>query len=165
LAKYFWYSPGVKSSRDELLGRLFTAGREISAAAVMFHTALAAHQGLSPTEEKSLDLLDRYGPLTARELSERSGLAPASVTGLVDRLERKGFARRVRHPKDGRSVLIETVDQRLADLGPLFADWARSLQELSEKYTDDQLATIIDFLNEAADRQRTATEKLTNSGP
>ena len=165
MAKYFWYSPGVKSSRDELLGRLFTAGREISAAAVMFHTALAAHQGLSPTEEKSLDLLDRYGPLTARELSERSGLAPASVTGLVNRLERKGFARRVRHPKDGRSVLIETVDQRLADLGPLFADWARSLQELSEKYTDDQLATIIDFLNEAADRQRTATEKLTNSGP
>ena len=155
----------MKSSRAELLDRLFTAGREVSAAAVMFHTALAAHQGLSSTEEKALDLLDRYGPLTARELSERSGLAPASVTGLVDRLERKGFARRVRHPKDGRSVLIETVDQRLADLGPLFADWAKSLHELSEKYTDDQLATIIDFLTEAAERQRAATEKLTSSGP
>jgi DNA-binding MarR family transcriptional regulator len=155
----------VQSSRAELLDRLFTAGREVSAAAVMFHTALAAHQGLSPTEEKSLDLLDRYGPLTARELSERSGLAPASVTGLVDRLERKGFARRVRHPKDGRSVLIERVAERLADLGPLFEDWSRSLHELTEKYTDDQLATIVDFLTEAAERQRAATEKLTNSGP
>jgi DNA-binding MarR family transcriptional regulator len=153
----------VESSRAELLERLFTAGREISAAAVMFHTALAAHQGLSPTEEKSLDLLDRYGPLTARELSKRSGLAPASVTGLVDRLERKGFARRVRHPRDGRSVLIETVDQQLADLSALFADWTRSLHELSEKYTDDQLATIIDFLTEAAERQRAATEKLTSA--
>jgi len=153
----------VKSSRADLLERLFTAGRESSAAAVMFHTALAAHQGLSSTEEKSLDLLDRYGPLTARELSKRSGLAPASVTGLVDRLERKGFARRVRHPQDGRSVLIETVEDRLADLGPLFADWARSLHELCEKYSDDQLATIIDFLTEAAERQRTATEKLTSA--
>jgi DNA-binding MarR family transcriptional regulator len=153
----------VESSRAELLERLFTAGREISAAAVMFHTAIAAHQGLSPTEEKSLDLLDRYGPLTARELSKRSGLAPASVTGLVDRLERKGFVRRVRHPRDGRSVLIETVDTRLADLGPLFADWTRSLHELSAKYSDDQLATIIDFLTEAADRQRAATEKLTST--
>ena len=153
----------MESSRAELLERLFTAGREISAAAVMFHTALAAHQGLSPTEEKSLDLLDRYGPLTARELSKHSGLAPASVTGLVDRLERKGFVRRVRHPRDGRSVLIETVDTRLADLGPLFADWVRSLHELSAKYSDDQLATIIDFLTEAAERQRAATEKLTSA--
>jgi MarR family len=53
------------------------------AAAVMFHAALSARLGLSATEEKALDLLDRFGPLTARQLAERSGLAPASVTGLV----------------------------------------------------------------------------------
>ena len=150
--------------RAQLLDRLFTAGRELSAAAVMFHTALASHQGLSATEEKALDLLDRYGPLTARELSKRSGLAPASVTGLIDRLERKGFARRVRHPRDGRSVLIEIVEGRAADLGPLFADWVRSLTELCEKYSDDELATIIDFMTEGAARQREATEKLTKAG-
>ena len=56
----------------------------------MFHTALAAFQGPSAIEEKSLDLLDR--------------------------LERKGFARRVRHPKDGRSVLVEAVPDRTAAL-------------------------------------------------
>jgi DNA-binding MarR family transcriptional regulator len=153
----------VESSRAELLDRLFTAGRELSAAAVMFHAALAAHQGLSRSEEKSLDLLDRYGPLTARELSQRSGLAPASVTGLIDRLERKGLARRVRHPRDGRSVLVEPMDKRLADLGPLVADWVRSLHGLGEKYSDDELATIIDFLTQAAERQRAATEKLTSA--
>jgi DNA-binding MarR family transcriptional regulator len=151
--------------RAELLARLFTAGQESSAAAVMFHTALASWQGLSATEEKSLDLLDRYGPLTARQLSERSGLAPASVTGLIDRLERKGFARRVPHPKDGRSVLIEIVPEKTAELGPLFDDWVQALNELAARYSDDDLEVIIDFLTESAVRQRAATEKLTAHEP
>ena len=65
------------STRRQLLDALFQAGRELSAAAVMFHTALAARQGLTATEEKALDLLDRYGPLTGRQLAQRSALAPA----------------------------------------------------------------------------------------
>src|SRR5215813_9793797 len=113
------------SHRAELLRQLQLAGREQSAATVMFHTALAARQELSATEEKALDLLERFGPLTAGQLAQRSGLAPASVTGLVDRLERKGFARRVPHPVDKRSVLIEVCPDRLAALRPLFDDWWR----------------------------------------
>jgi DNA-binding MarR family transcriptional regulator len=148
-----------------LLADLHTAGREISAAAVMFHTALAAHRGLSATEEKALDLLYRFGPLTARELGRRSGLAPASVTGLIDRLERKGFARRTPHPKDGRSVLVEGVADRMAEFAPLFTDFVVSLNELSERYTDQELAVIVDFMTEAAARQRQATAKLTGEAP
>ncbi|MBO0816043.1 MAG: hypothetical protein J2P30_13000, partial [Actinobacteria bacterium] len=68
----------MAAARRQLLDAMFQAGRELSVAAVMFHTALAARQGLTATEEKALDLLDRYGPLTARQLAERSGLAPAS---------------------------------------------------------------------------------------
>jgi DNA-binding MarR family transcriptional regulator len=142
------------------MGRLFLAGRELSAVAVMFHTALAARQGLSATEEKALDLLDRFGPLTARDLSRRSGLAPASVTSLIDRLERKGYARRIPNPDDGRSVFVEAREDRLTEFGPLFADWVSSLTALCEKYTDGELATIVDFLVESAARQRDATAKL-----
>jgi DNA-binding MarR family transcriptional regulator len=148
--------------RAELLHRLEDAGRASSAATVMFHTALAARQGLSPTEEKALDLLDRFGPLTAGELARRSGLAPASVTGLVGRLERKGFARRVPNPSDRRSVLVEIDRERVyASISPLFAEWARSLEELYAGYSDQELETILHFLTEAARRQQEATAKLT----
>jgi DNA-binding MarR family transcriptional regulator len=149
------------SRRAELHQQLQIAGREQSAATVMFHTVLAAQQGLSATEEKALDLLDRFGPLTAGQLAQRSGLAPASVTGLVDRLERKGFARRVPHPVDKRSVLIEVCPDRLAALGPLFDDWWRSMTELFSSYSDEQLETILHFLNEATRRQHEATARLT----
>jgi DNA-binding MarR family transcriptional regulator len=151
----------TEASRRQLLDALFMAGRELSASAVMFHTALAARQGLSATEEKALDLLDRYGPLTARQLAARSGLAPASVTNLVDRLAAKGYARRTRNPADGRSVLIEATPDRLAEFGPLFADWVRELEELSKKYTKAELAVITDFLTESARRQKDATARLT----
>ena len=149
--------------RAELLERLALAGRASSAATVMFHTAVAARQGLSATEEKALDLLERSGPLTAGELARQTGLAPASVTGLVTRLERKGFARRVPNPDDRRSVLVEVDAERLyARVAPLFGDWIRSLQELYAGYTDEQLEVILHFLTEAARRQQEATARLTD---
>jgi DNA-binding MarR family transcriptional regulator len=148
--------------RAELLEQLALAGRASSAATVMFHTAVAARQGLSASEEKALDLLERSGPLTAGELARQSGLAPASVTALINRLEAKGFARRVQNPSDGRSVLVEVDSERVdATVAPLFADWVGSLQELYAGYSDEQLEVILHFLNEAARRQREATARLT----
>ena len=148
--------------RAELLEQLALAGRVSSAATVMFHTAVAARQGLSASEEKALDLLERSGPLTAGELARQSGLAPASVTALINRLEAKGFARRVQNPSDRRSVLVEVDPERLyATVAPLFADWVGSLQELYAGYTDEQLEVILHFLTEAARRQQEATARLT----
>ena len=148
--------------RAELLEQLAMAGRASSVATVMFHTAVAAKQGLNASEEKALDLLERSGPLTAGELARRSGLAPASVTGLINRLEHKGFARRIQNPSDRRSILVEAdVERMYARVAPLFADWARSLQELYAGYSDQELEVILHFLTEAARRQQEATAHLT----
>ena len=146
--------------RRELMEQLLTAGRESSTSAVMFHATVAELQGLSATEEKAIDVLERHGPLTARQLTERVGLAPATVSGLVDRLEAKGFARRVPNPDDGRSVLIETIKDRVDELGPVFANWMTTLYELCAKYSDKELRAIIDFLSEAAKRQQETTQGL-----
>lgn len=89
------------------------------------------------------------------------GLAPATVSGLVDRLEAKGFARRVPNPEDGRSVLIETVKDRVDEPGPAFANWMTTLYELCAKYSDKELRAIVDFLSEGAKRQQEATQALT----
>jgi DNA-binding MarR family transcriptional regulator len=148
--------------RAELLQRLEMAGRASSVATVMFHTAVAARQGLSASEEKALDLLERSGPLTAGELARQSGLAPASVTGLINRLEQKGFARRIQNPSDRRSILVEAdVERMYARVAPLFADWTRALEELYAGYSDEQLEVILHFLTEAARRQQEATARLT----
>src|SRR5690349_10099860 len=84
----------VSSRRRKLAGTpgdpvqsLTRAGREQSAATLMFLSAVAEHLGLSLTELNAIGLIDRLGPLSAGELSVHTGLATASVTSLIDRLE------------------------------------------------------------------------------
>src|SRR5262245_27400287 len=95
-------APYEKPSRAALLETLARVGRENSDATVIFHTALADRLGLNPTDYKTMSVLERLGPLSAGDISVHTGLTPASVTDLLDRLERKGFIRRIADPSDGR---------------------------------------------------------------
>jgi DNA-binding MarR family transcriptional regulator len=133
------------------------AGRQHSNAIVMFHTAVAARLGLNATDEKILDLLDREASVTAGGLVQQTGLAPSSITAALDRLERKGFVRRHRDPVDQRRVTVELRQERIAEGAALFTGLMRGLDELYAGYTDDELATILDFMRRSADMQREAT--------
>lgn len=146
--------------RAELLAALGEAGRAQSNATVMYHSALSARMDLGMTEEKALDLLERLGPLTAGDLARHSGLAPASVSGLIDRLERKGFVRRVRDEGDRRRVIVEIDPGRVEAFAALFADFVRGLEEMYAGYGDEELAVILDFLRRVTAVQRDATARL-----
>jgi DNA-binding MarR family transcriptional regulator len=146
--------------RSELLAALHQAGREHSNAAVMFHAAVGARMGLGLTEEKTLDLLEREAALTVGEIAARTGLAPASVSGLIDRLERKGFVRRVRDRADGRRVIVEIDREHVASFGALFATFVAGLEALYAGYSDEQLEVILDFLRRSAAIQREATGEV-----
>ncbi|MGW0806096.1 MarR family transcriptional regulator [Nonomuraea sp. NPDC002799] len=117
--------------------------------------------GLGGTEEKTLDLLRRLGPLTAGEIAQHAGLAPATVSGLIDRLEAKWLVRRVRDIRDRRRVIVEINHERLAGFDELYEPFVTALARLYERYTDEELALILDFLDHATSLQRAATVALT----
>jgi len=150
------------TERGALMDELLLGGRRVGAAAVMFHAAASAALGISPTEEKALDLLDRNGAMTHADLVEATNLAPASVTGLIKRLETRGYVRRLPNPSDRRSILIEAVPERMGELAPIFADWGATIGRLSESYSDAELRLIIRYLNEAASAQEQATLRVTD---
>ncbi|GGS81106.1 MarR family transcriptional regulator [Nonomuraea spiralis] len=142
------------------MDELVEAGRESSNAAVMYHSAMGERLGLGMTEEKTLDLLQRLGPLTAGELSQHTGLAPASISGLIDRLEAKWLVRRVRDTKDRRRVIVEINWERLAGFGELFEPFVAAMNGLYDDYTDDELALIAGYLTRSTALQREATAAL-----
>jgi DNA-binding MarR family transcriptional regulator len=150
-------------SRSELLAQLRRVGREHSDATVLFHSALAAELGLHPTDYKALGVLDRLGPMSAGELGRHTGLAAASVTNLIDRLVAKGFLHREPDPTDRRRVLLHARVAELAD-HEFFASWQRTTAQLWERYSDTELAVILDFLADTAERLRTRTEALAAGG-
>jgi len=150
--------------REQALREVSEAGRRLSAAAVMFHTAVGERLGIGPSDWKTLDLLDRHGPCTAGELVRHSGLAPASVTGVVDRLERHGFVRRTRDERDRRRVVVTVAPDLPARMAGGFAGLLRGLGEVNARYDAEQLALIAGYLSAAAEAQTAATAELSRSG-
>lgn len=143
-----------QSHRKRLIEAVLQASRESSTMAIFFHASMAERVGLGTTEEKTLSLLSQLGPLTAGEIASHTGLTTPSVTGLLDRLESKGMAQRVRDPHDRRRVIVEPNQERLAELDQSFHSLQETFRELLEIYSDEQLATIADFLTRAAHRSQ-----------
>ncbi|MGL5850512.1 MAG: MarR family transcriptional regulator [Phycicoccus sp.] len=155
--------PSMGARRKNLVQAVLDGGRDLGAAAVFFHSAVAAHFGFGPTDTKVLDLLRQSGPLTPKQLSERTGMAPASVTGIVDRLQRKGFVRRLPHPEDGRRLLVEFDPAAFEELAPMFAGIAESMTEMLKHYDDAELALIAEVFTEAARRQLALAVEIAGS--
>ena len=148
------------ATRLALVETLMRAGREYSTATVLFHSAVSEKMGLGVTDLKTLDHLARLGPLSAGEIAAHTGLATASVTELIDRLERKGFVRRVRDTRDRRRVIVEPNMAREAEFLPLFQSFGRSFTEMLATYSNRELQTIVDFLGRTSEVLRVEAAKL-----
>lgn len=110
---------------------------------------MAAQFALNAADTRTLELLDRLGPKTAREIAQHTGLAATSVTALIDRLESKRLVRRASHPKDRRKVVVELLPQP-AEMKQPYARIARATLRLMERFSDRELEAIAEFLNEGA---------------
>jgi DNA-binding MarR family transcriptional regulator len=63
--------------------------------------------GVSAAGGLVLGQLRDHGAMSPSELGERLIVTRATVTGLIDSLERRGFVRRSANPSDRRSLLVE----------------------------------------------------------
>lgn len=120
--------------------------------------------GLSTTELLAMDLISRAGRVTAGTLARELHLTTGAITGLIDRLQRAGFARRSADPTDRRRVIVRATakERRVSELyGPLAAELRRAV----EGYSERDLGTLTEFIrrlravvgNTAEDIRRNAT--------
>lgn len=107
-----------------------------------------------------IDLILRLGPLPAGEIARHTGLATASVTGLIDGLERKGFVQRRRDARDRRRVIVEPVMEKIEALAPCFAMFRQLTGELLDAYSEEEIEIILDVMARVTDFMRRATERL-----
>src|SRR5512132_744628 len=107
-----------------------------------------------------VELINRHGPLNPSALARRAGLHPATMTGILDRLERGGWVTRDRDPNDRRAVIVRVRRDRGAELFRLYAGMNTSMDQICAGYTDDQLELLADFLRRTTDAGQTATDEL-----
>jgi len=141
----------VKSppARGELLKTLDETLRKVGAQSVLMSDAIAKLVGANPTDLECLDLLLLSGATTPGKLAAHTGLTTGATTAVIDRLERAGFARRLRNTEDRRSVLVEALPDRLKQIEALYQPLAAAVARLNEEYGDRELAVIVDYLSRA----------------
>jgi DNA-binding MarR family transcriptional regulator len=105
------------------------------------------------------------GPMTAGELADLTGLTTGAITGVVDRLEAAGFVCREDDPDDRRRVIVRVVPKSLQRVGRLFTSLAAAMVELCGRYTDRELAIILDFMTRSREVARQETLKLRQKSP
>lgn len=127
--------------------KLLAALRENSTNTVLFHASIAEKYGLNATDHKCLDFIIRNGPVTAGQIMEYTGLTSGAVTGIINRLEKKGYVQRNKDILDKRKVLVEKIPASIAHIDALFESIQKDTVQLLNRYSEEELSTILDFIH------------------
>ena len=101
--------------------------------------------GLNRGEVGALSALRIAGPphrLSPTRLGRGLMLSSAGVTSRIDRLERRGFVRRLPDPDDRRGVIVELTDQGLEVVDAAVAALAISDRQLLERLDAVEIAQL-----------------------
>src|SRR5579859_4594439 len=90
--------------------------RELRMQLSLLNLRVGAHLDLRDVDLDCLDLIASHGPLSPSSLARRAGLHPATLTGILDRLERGAWIARERDPSDRRAVTVRALHQRTPEL-------------------------------------------------
>jgi DNA-binding MarR family transcriptional regulator len=146
--------------RRRLTAAIKQSLRALSIQLSLLNHQVGAHAGLNDVDLDCLDLVARHGPLSPSALAERATLHPATMTGILDRLERGGWVARERDPADRRAVVVRARRERNPELMRLYSGMNSSMNEICAGYGDAELEVLADFLRRTVDAGQSATDKL-----
>ncbi|HET9172772.1 MAG TPA: MarR family transcriptional regulator [Actinospica sp.] len=133
----------------ESIPRLATAGRALALALLSLQTATARALGIHPTD---VAIIAHLQPMpgeprrTPGDLARLTGLTTGAITGVIDRLERDGYVRRVRDSSDRRKIFVELTGKDMETFSGVFGPMMAELDQLCAKFSPAELAMITDYL-------------------
>jgi DNA-binding MarR family transcriptional regulator len=167
----------VSRHKRQIFEELIDEVRRSQNATDRFDQAVADALGLNRTDMRCVDVLQREGRITAGHLAEATGLTTGAMTTALDRLERLGYARRLRDPADRRRVLVQATPQVLTEAQGFYAEHQAVSERLYRRYSTDELELLLRFVREGrefnerqaasleqANRSRSSRRRVANGG-
>lgn len=105
---------------------------------------------LTQSHIRALFMIDKSGEATAGDLAKAAELSPASVTAMLDGLERDGIVSRRRSEQDRRVVVVTLTDSGRALLNEKRAAFRRRASATLAGVSDEHLAAAADVMHRMA---------------
>ena len=150
--------------KKKLAEELIYLARAHEAANDAFDEIACQKLGINRTDLRCLNIVDNQGPMPAGRLAELSGLTTAAVTSVLDRLERAGYARRVRDQEDRRQVIVELTPLVAERAGPIWSPLGDEAMAALTRMSVDELNAVIDFFRFGIELNRKHVERVGGLG-
>jgi len=150
--------PDGDASATEVYATLIRAGQALYDE---LDRGMQASFGVPEAVLQALAIIDgSEKPLTPSDIAARMFRSSATMTNLLDALEREGWARRIPNPDDRRSVLLEITDEGKA-LADRFLPGVRKVEAaVIGGLTAAERSTLMDMLAKVLDATaRASTEE------
>lgn len=140
-------SESVQSSHPSSIEEGVSAAIRNIVRAVALHSRwLVEEHGLTAPQIATLRAAYRLGRASTGELARAVRLSQPTVTGILDRLERKTLVTRCRHDRDRRSIMVSVTPEGASALhavpSPLHRRFRRELAKLEDWEQTMILATL-----------------------
>jgi DNA-binding MarR family transcriptional regulator len=146
--------------RQQTASEIRDSLRELRIQLALLNYRVGASVDLKDVDMDCLDILDTSGPLSPSGLARQAGVHPATMTGILDRLERGHWIVRERDPADRRAVLVRVNRERYGELLSHYSGLSRAMNKLLAGYGDEELKVIADFMRRCTEAGRQATDAL-----
>jgi DNA-binding MarR family transcriptional regulator len=150
----------MSSRKQKVFEELIYEVRRSQAATDRYDQAVADAIGLNRTDMRCLDVIQREGPVPAGRLAEETGLTTGAITTVLDRLERAGYARRVRDLNDRRRVLVELEPEARQGAGDYYGEHMALGERLYRRYSEEQLRLLLEFTRESRELNEREAARL-----
>jgi DNA-binding MarR family transcriptional regulator len=120
--------------------------RELAASLDALTNAASPHAGLNRTDMRALDIINMQEGLTAGQLAAKLKLTTGAITGVLDRLERAGHARRTHDQDDRRRVVVQPTPEAKRFGSVVFRGLSQDLEQLLNSYPEHDRELIDEFL-------------------
>jgi MarR family 2-MHQ and catechol resistance regulon transcriptional repressor len=104
--------------------------------------------GLGLSDFAILEVLLHKGPLPISQIGEKVLLTSGSMTAAVNRMESKGYVKRIQDPSDGRCYYVHLTKQGRRLITTAFAKHALILEEIAAVLTSAERTELVRLLKE-----------------
>ena len=142
--------PNMNPSALKTCAELMRTGSDLLTA---FETILGKH-GLSQGRFLSLIVMNRTPDeeINPSTLAEKVGVKRATMTGLLDGLEKDGLVERLAHPEDRRKISVRLTAKGRRVLEDMLPDYYRHIAKLMTNLTEKDRLELMSLLGKVNQR-------------